>query len=265
MIIHGGGLKQPGGNMRFQKKRSNFRKDLVELFGGVPKAQKVGPSGEIWVTDFDSEAAFIFREQIIEKAKESPHPIIIYIDSYGGEIDGLAKMIETMDECENVKITVCMGKAMSAGAILLSHGDVRYCGQHSRIMIHESLGAVGGRMTDINANTEEMNRINNYFLGILANNCAISGGAAKLKEMIKLRGSSDWYMTAEQALKFKIIDFIGVPVLHQNFESGLLPFVKKNVFRKTLISRPEIGVKQVKINAKPKDKKKPIKKNKKRS
>jgi ATP-dependent Clp protease protease subunit len=215
------------------KKIRVFDEDHFD-FLAPPQKKLIGPSGEIWVTEFDESSAFNFREAMISKSKESPAPIIIYIDSYGGQVDALAKMIETMDEIDNIKITVCMGKAMSAGAILLSHGDVRYCGQHSRIMIHESLGSVGGRMSDINANTEEMNRINNYFIGMLANNCGIRGGSNALKTMIKERGNSDWYMDAKQALEFKIIDFVGIPVLRQNFESGLVPIVKKNTIRKKI-------------------------------
>lgn len=237
--------------MKTKKRTRVSNEDIIELFTRPSPMKKIGTSGEIWVTDFNEEAAFMFREQMIEKTKESSLPIIIYIDSYGGQVDALAKMIETMDECENIKITVCMGKAMSAGAILLSHGDVRYCGQHSRIMIHESVGSVGGRMSDINANTEEMNRLNNYFLNILANNCSIKGGADALKAMIKEKGNSDWYMTAEQALNFKIIDFVGIPVLHQNLESGLIPFVKKNVLRKGAFQIPVPKVKVSKRDAAP--------------
>ena len=95
--------------------------------------RKLDHGDEIWVIEFNEESAQDFRTSILKKSKENSHaPIIIYIDSYGGYVDSLAKMIATMDEIPNPKVTVCMGKAMSCGAILLSHGDLRFCDQHSR-------------------------------------------------------------------------------------------------------------------------------------
>jgi hypothetical protein len=117
-------------------------------------------------------------------------------------------------------------------------------------------------MSDINVNTEEMNRINNYFIGMLANNCGIKGGATTLKTMIKERGNSDWYMNAEQALQFKIIDFVGIPVIRQNFESGLVPVVKKNSLRKKTfqeISHEEFMKPKLEPAKKPKKSKAPKK------
>ena len=55
-------------------------------------------------------------------------------------MDCLASMIETMDEVPNPIITVAHGMAMSCGAVLLSHGDIRFVGKNSRIMVHEVSG-----------------------------------------------------------------------------------------------------------------------------
>src|ERR1017187_8909277 len=74
-----------------------------------------GNGNEIWVRHFTSESAQEFREQVLERAdKEGTMVIPVYIDSYGGNVDALAKMIATMDEVPNRFVTVCMGCAMSA-------------------------------------------------------------------------------------------------------------------------------------------------------
>ncbi len=168
-------------------------------------------SDEVWVNEFTENSAQKFREDMMRRAKINPNaPIIIYIDSYGGLVDSLAKMIETMDEVPNPKVTVCMGKTMSCGAVLLSHGDVRYCGKHSRIMIHEIFTGTHGDVHDVHADSIESKRLNKHFMGLLAKNSGLKG-YNELRKMIKKRDGRDMYLTAEAAIKFGIIDYIGTP------------------------------------------------------
>lgn len=170
-------------------------------------------TGEIWVNKFDEESAKEFRDALIYSSKMDPsRPIIIYIDSYGGMVDSLAKMIETMEEVPNPMVTVCMGKAMSCGAILLSHGDVRFCGKHSRIMVHEVSSGSHGNVHDMHADTQEVKRLNEHFMGLLAKNCGYDG-YDDLRKIIKEQDGRDRYMDAAKALEFGIIDAIGLPKL----------------------------------------------------
>jgi ATP-dependent Clp protease protease subunit len=173
-------------------------------------------SDEIWVTEFTSEAALKFREQVLDASHSDPlKPIIVYIHSYGGAVDALASMIETMDEISNPVVTACQGVAMSCGAMLLSHGDIRFVGKHSRVMIHEISGGTHGDVHDINVDAEEMKRLNRYFMGILAKNCGIKGGYDALRKMIKGQDGRDNYMDASAALEFGIVDAIGMPVVNR--------------------------------------------------
>ena len=166
---------------------------------------------EIWVLEFDSESAQKFREEIQAHAKGDPNkPVVVYIDSYGGQVDALAKMIETMDEVHNPIITVCLGKAMSCGAVLLSHGDIRFCGPHSRIMIHEVSSVTSGVVHDMAVDTHETERLNEWFLGLLARNCGYKGYPA-LRKIMKSKDGRDVFLNADDALKFGIIDVIGLP------------------------------------------------------
>src|ERR1035437_4838615 len=174
--------------------------------------KKARASSGIWVTDFTEEAALEFREQVLEASKsDTTKPIVIYISSYGGQVDALASMIETMDEVSNPTITVCHGKAMSCGAILLSHGDIRFVGRHARIMVHEVSGGTSGDVHDMNADAQEVKRLNKYFIGLLAKNCGIKGGYDALRKLIKNQDGRDHYMDAAAAVKFGIVDCIGLP------------------------------------------------------
>lgn len=166
---------------------------------------------EIWVTQFTESSAQKFREQMHDKAKYSKDkPLVIYIDSYGGYVDSLAKMIATMDELPNPKITVCMGKAMSCGAVLLSHGDYRYCDKHSRVMVHEVSGGSGGDVHDMFNDAVETKRLNEYWLGLLAENSGMKN-YSELRSYIKDQDGRDRFFDAKQSLEFGIVDAIGTP------------------------------------------------------
>jgi ATP-dependent Clp protease, protease subunit len=201
-------------------KKSKADLSLSELFEDAPDKPN-----EIWVNSFDEAAAQKFRKQMMSAAKSDKHkPIVIYIDSYGGYVDSLAKMIETMDELPNPKVTVCLGKAMSCGAILLSHGDARFCGPHSRVMVHEVSGFTFGDVHDMHADTEETKRLNEHFMGLLARNCGMTG-YRELRRLIKERDGRELYMNAKKSLEFGIVDAVGIPKVNDTtfYEISAIP------------------------------------------
>ncbi len=179
---------------------------------------------EIWVTRFDESSAQRFRDKVMAKARESDkEPIVIHIDSYGGEVDALAKMIETLDEVPNPIMTICMGKAMSCGAILLSHGDIRFIGRHSRTMVHEVSSWTAGDVHDMKSDANETTRLNQYFLGLLAKNCNIKGGYEGLRKIIKTRDGRDIYMNANETVKFGLADKVGIPkIINLTFNEAIV-------------------------------------------
>lgn len=179
------------------------------------KSKREGLKGDIWVNEFTEKSALKFREQIMDVVNgyDTNKPIIVRIDSYGGLVDSLASMIETIDSVPNPIITSCEGKAMSCGAILLSHGDYRFCGKHSRILIHEVSGGSIGDVHDVHNDASEMKRLNTYFLGLLAKNCGIKGGYRGLRKLVKEYDGRDIYLDAHKATDFGIVDEIGVPTV----------------------------------------------------
>lgn len=212
---------------------------------------------EIWVTKFDEEHAQKFRHSVMDVAKSDPsRPIVIYIDSYGGYVDALAKMIETLDEVPNPIVTVCMGKAMSCGAILLSHGDVRFLGKHSRVMVHEVSSGTFGNVQDMKDDVKETVRLNQHFMGLLARNCGFKH-YEEFREILKQQDGRDLYLHGEEAIKFGIVDAIGLPRI-----SGRMMYeIAKQATRAPFANRN----KQTVISAKPNGKKKPVTKKAKKS
>lgn len=166
---------------------------------------------EIWVTTFNQEHAQKFRKAVLATSKSNPDkPIIIYIDSYGGYVDSLAKMIETLDEVPNPIITASMGCAMSCGAMLLSHGDVRFLGPNSRIMVHEVSSGTIGNVQDMKEDVKETVRLNEHFIGLLARNCGFKN-YEEFRAVIKEQDGRDRFLVGADALKFGIVDVIGIP------------------------------------------------------
>lgn len=184
-------------------------------------------SNEIWVNKFNEESAQAFREKIMLAAEEGPNRVIqVNIDSYGGYVDSLAKMIETMNEVPNPIVTYASGKAMSCGAILLSHGDIRYCGEYSRVMIHNVLSVAGGDLKDLEESVDETKRLNQVFLGLLADNCGIS--YTELQKRIKDTTSSrDIWLSPQDAVKFGIVDCVGTPAINIHLYSEVATLPKK--------------------------------------
>lgn len=168
-------------------------------------------SSEIWVTKFDQEHAQKFRASVLALVKGDPNkPITIYIDSYGGYVDALAKMIETLDEVPNPVVTACLGSAMSCGAILLSHGDVRFLGRNSRVMVHEVSSGTFGNVQDMKEDVKETVRLNEHFMGLLAHNCGFKN-YQEFRGVIKEQDGRDRFLVGDEAIKFGIVDAIGMP------------------------------------------------------
>ena len=196
-------------------------------------------SSEIWVTKFDEESSRVFREQIVASSRgDSMKPIVVYIDSYGGAVDSLANMIETLDSVSNPIVTVCLGKAMSCGAILLSHGDFRFCGKHSRIMIHEVSSGTYGDVHDMHADVQEAKRLNEHFMGILAKNCGLKN-YSELRKLIKDQDGRDKYLDAHQAVQFGIVDAVGTPRVMASAMYEIILMPEKRDFSAAVNEKPK--------------------------
>ena len=167
---------------------------------------------DIVVNKFTEETALKFRTQIQKRSLLDPSmPIIVYIDSYGGQVDALNHMISTLESVPNTIITVCVAKAMSCGAVLLSAGDVRFIDKHARVMIHEVSGGAFGSVDDVKNDVEEMNRLNIQLMTFISKRCKLSYN--ELKQKIKDNEGRDLFLTAQQAKDIGIVEYIGLPVV----------------------------------------------------
>jgi ATP-dependent Clp protease protease subunit len=183
------------------------------VVGQVPEI--MDQDGPIWVNKFSEDSARAFVKQLHYQSRQDPRtPIVIYIDSNGGDAYALLTMIAAMEQVPNQIVTCALSKAMSAGAMLLACGDIRFATEHSTIMIHEiSAGAIG-HIDDINVQHTTFIKLNDKLMKLLVKKLKIKGGLAVLKKM--LAGSRDLYLDAVEAKALGCVDHIGMPMLHKN-------------------------------------------------
>ena len=130
--------------------------------------------------------------------------ISIYINSPGGSITAGMAIYDTMNFINSDVSTICVGIAASMGAFLLSSGtrNKRYALPNSDIMIHEPLGGVEGRATDIKIVSDRIINLRKRLNKILAKNT--NQTLRKIEKDTKL----DNYIDSRDALNYGIIDKI---------------------------------------------------------
>ena len=186
---------------------------IITLSETIKKQEGSKTEGGIWVTKFDEASAKSIVEEVRKLENKEEKPIVVYIDSYGGYVDALASMVGVLDSVKNKVITVCLGKAMSCGAILLSHGDIRFATPSSRIMIHEVSSGSEGNVNDLKNDVAETSRLNKHWQKIIAENC---GYSPKEWSALFTNEKRDIYLNPEEARRFGIIDRIGYPKLEEH-------------------------------------------------
>ena len=189
--------------------------DDSEAVSDVRMPELMDENGPIWVNKFSEDSARAFVKQLHHQSKQDPTvPILIYIDSNGGDAYALLTMIAALEQVPNEIVTCAFSKAMSAGAMLLACGDLRFASEHSTIMIHEISAGTIGHIDDINVQHTNLTKLNEKLMKLLVSKSKFKGGAKALKKL--LASSRDLYLDAAEAKKLGFIDLIGIPMLQKN-------------------------------------------------
>ena len=134
--------------------------------------------------------------------------INIYLSTFGGYIYDMLSIYDEIKSLtkEYVVNIFCVGKIMSAGTIIMLAADYenRFAYPNTTFMYHTLTGGAYGKIKDLEENAEECKRLHKIMWNIYKENTDIP--AEKLDEIYKCK--KDWYITAEQAKKYKIISKI---------------------------------------------------------
>ncbi len=155
----------------------------------------------------DQVANNVVAQLIYLRASEPKKPISMYINSPGGIISSGLAIYDTMQYLECEVNTYCIGMAASMAALLLACGTKgkRYALPHSRIMIHQPSGGVGGTTADIALQAKEIIYLKKKLTGI------ISQHSGQSIEKVAEDSERDFYMSAEEAKNYGLIDFVVEP------------------------------------------------------
>jgi len=128
--------------------------------------------------------------------------IHMYINSPGGSVSATLAMYDTMQFLECPVITYCMGIAASGAAILLAAGTAgkRYCLPNAKVMIHQPYGQVGGQVSDIEIQANEILKERERLNEILAKHCK------QPIDVIARETDRDKYYSAAEAKAFGLVD-----------------------------------------------------------
>lgn len=179
----------------------------VNIFGSTAKPIIVK------VNRFNESSAAKFAADMRAAQSTGQSVIPIVIDSYGGSVYSLMSMLDVIDACKVPVATIVMGKAMSAGSVLLSAGTkgLRFASPRSTILIHQVSSMVRGTAQDIKISSQEVQRLNDKLLNILSKNSKKPKGFFK-KVLLNI-GNGDLYLTPKQAKQYGLIDHVGIPTL----------------------------------------------------
>src|SRR5439155_10396840 len=195
-------------------------KEILEPRGIIPAVVESTPRGErswdlysrllkeriIFIgTPIDDQVANSIVAQLLYlQSEDATKDISMYINSPGGSIYAGLAIYDTMQYLRPEVSTVCMGMAMSMGAVLLAAGQKgkRYALPNSTMLIHQPLGGAEGQATDIEITAREILRLRKSLYEILAKH------TGQTLERIQQDSDRNYYLTAPQAIEYGLIDDI---------------------------------------------------------
>ena len=154
-----------------------------------------------------TSAGLVIAQLLFLESEDPDKEIFLYINSPGGSItDGMA-IVDTINYIKCPVATYCVGMAASMGAVLLTSGEKgrRFATPNSEILIHQPLiggNGISGQTTEIKIHADHMVKTRDKL------NKLLSDRTGQSLEVIEKDTERDNYMTAEEALKYGLIDGI---------------------------------------------------------
>ncbi|MBP8256409.1 MAG: ATP-dependent Clp protease proteolytic subunit [Opitutaceae bacterium] len=152
----------------------------------------------------DGVANSVIAQLLFLQMEDSKKDIHIYINSPGGIVTGGMAIYDTMNFLQCDIVTYCIGMAASMSTVLLAAGTKgkRFALPNSRVMIHQPSGGAGGQTADIAIAAREILRWKKTLNETLARH------TGKTAEQVEKDSDRDYYMTAEEAKAYGLVDHV---------------------------------------------------------
>ncbi len=159
----------------------------------------------------DHVANLVVAQLLFLQSEDSSKDISLYLNSPGGSVYAGLAIYDTMQTIKPDVSTVCMGMAMSMGAVILAGGakGKRYSLPSATILIHQPLGGAEGQAADIEITAREILRLRTLIYDILVKH------TGQTMERIKLDSDRNFYMTPQTAVEYGIVDDILTPAAEE--------------------------------------------------
>src|SRR5437667_930491 len=154
-------------------------------------------------TPIDDNVANVIIAQLLFLQSEDPNKDInLYINSPGGSVTSGLAIYDTMQFVKCDVTTYCIGQAASMGAVLLCAGTKgkRFALPNARIMIHQVHGGAQGQASDVERQVDYMFKLKKRIIRI------ISQHTRKSEEQVRIDSDRDYYMSAEEAKAYGLVD-----------------------------------------------------------
>ncbi|MEZ3464993.1 ATP-dependent Clp endopeptidase proteolytic subunit ClpP [Muribaculum intestinale] len=162
-------------------------------------------------TDVNDYTANVIQAQLLYLDSADPgKDVSIYINSPGGSVYAGLGIYDTMQYISSDVATICTGMAASMAAVLLVSGAAgkRYALKHSRVMIHQPMGGAQGQASDIEITAREIQKLKKELYTIIADH------SGQQFEKVERDSDRDYWMTAEEAKEYGMIDQVLVKAKH---------------------------------------------------
>lgn len=152
----------------------------------------------------DHMANLIVAQLLFLEAEDPKKDIFVYINSPGGSVSAGLAIVDAMNHVKPDIATVCMGMAASMGSIILSQGKKgkRTILRNAEVMIHQPWGGTQGQASDIEITARHILNTKDRLNKMLAK------ATGKTLAQVEKDTDRDFFMTAEEAKKYKIVDEI---------------------------------------------------------
>ena len=154
-------------------------------------------------TSIDDDVANVIQAQLLYlQSLDDKADISLYLNTPGGIVSAGLGIYDTMQIISPKVNTICTGLAASMGSILLSAGEKRSILPHARVMIHQPLGGVTGKASDIIIEAEEIRKCRDELCNILAEHTK-----QPFDKVFQDMDRDHWF-TAQEAVDYGLVDKI---------------------------------------------------------
>lgn len=177
--------------------KSNSGERAYDIYSRLLKDRIILLTGEI-----DDNLANLVVAQLLYLDSINNSDISLYINSPGGSVTAGMAIYDTMNFIKSDVSTICIGMCASMAAFLLSSGKKgkRFALENSDVMIHQPLGGAQGQATEIKIAAERILKLKEKL------NIILSKNTGKDLEIIERDTDRDYYLNANEALDYGIID-----------------------------------------------------------